>query len=74
MILPLIDFSQWNKNFSASWPMGDEWRVIGVWSVVGYQQCVLLAYSSFVVYSLIEALPLDLHPYCNMDSELYPIL
>jgi hypothetical protein len=30
--------NQWNEDFSAISPMGDEWRVMGAWSAVGYRQ------------------------------------
>ena len=33
-----IDFFQCNTDFSASWTIGDEWRVIEAWSAVGYQR------------------------------------
>jgi hypothetical protein len=32
-------FSRRNEDISASWPMGDEVRVIEAWSAVGYRRC-----------------------------------
>lgn len=30
------------KDFYVSWPTGDEWKVIGVWSAMSHQQCFLV--------------------------------